>query len=752
MQSIPGFPSDLTSTDPTAEVRVNGVLVDFDSVSVGSDLESAMPSHVAAAGGAVVASTGDVTILPSKDVVTAPNHPWNGSTPSQGSKVTVDAGYGTAMARVFTGGIDNVSGAPSDPAVSAGLIDSVDKLDQRITIPPLLNAAPSLSDDWTFRRAGLSSIYLTDRVLRHCGFYATPRLSGNVAFAAPMMGSAWPEVGTLLTARAQTNPDFSAAFRKTPWGMGLGNGILSYQPKPSTGDGRLSSPFQMVFSRHPHTTMTTFAYWDVRWGNNGVRVYVFDDGRVQARHLVGTASTSIVTMTASHAGDSDTFTVRWLPGGNVTIYASNGNNVNATVPLPAGVETSPMTSIDINSPAEAYIWGGMQASFSTYQHHSFPRTATITQPTKGYGLIATPFFDDVTCADILKAQAEAELAAMWIDEHGVFQWVSRDVLTSTAPVGTLTSTENLLDLPWEVPPKSVFSKVIVESRQANVTRRAKNNLTLWTDSSSSMDNRDESTTFIEPPADEEWGQVVWPPARAAAAPVSELRWGRGSYMGGVVMEEYQDERWASAVELAQTTSTISPQKWLISSKATITANQAIDLRMREHLDFSTQSGRDLAVVRGKWKNQWQDLATTGAATGPPDAPVLNHPVGAWTQDADELKEFADWMASQVTVSAPIIRDVPIIPDTRIQKGDVFWLEDSDVYQVRLKVLVMGLNLSISAGPPVTMDQSITCRIISMERLGVTYEEFNTEGPAVTYQQWQAQGPLPQTYAGFNNTI
>ncbi|KAA0979875.1 hypothetical protein FQ154_01575 [Paeniglutamicibacter gangotriensis] len=752
MQSVPGFPTDLTSSEPTAEVRINGVPVDFEDVSVASDIQSAMPSHVAAAGGSVVASTGDVTILPNKDVITAPNHPWNGSTPTQGSKVTVDAGYGDARARVFTGGIDNVSGAPSDPAVSAGLIDAVDKLDQRITIPPLLNAAPSLSDDWTFRRAGLSSIYITDRVLRHCGFYATPRLSGNVVFAAPMMGSTWPERGVLVSAWAHSDPNASAAFRKTPWGMGLGNAVLAYKPEIGSGNGQLDGPFQMVFSRSLHTTMTTSASWSVMWGNNGVRVAMTSDGRVVAQHVVGkVAGPIILTLSASSAASADTFTVRWLPTGNVTIYASNGQTVTTTVALPSGVTSTPMSDIEIFQPPETSVWGGMQASFSTYQHHQFPRTATITQPTKGYGLIATPFFDDVSCADILKAQAEAELAAMWIDEHGVFQWVSRDVLTSTAPVGTLTSTENLLDLPWEVPPKSVFSKVIVESQQANVTRRAKNNLTLWTDSNSSMDNRDESTTFIEPPADEEWGQVDWPPSRAAAAPVGELRWGRGSYMGGVVMEEYQDERWASAVELAQTTSTISPQKWLISSKATITANQAIDLRMREHLDFSTQSGRDLAVVRGKWKNQWEDLATTGTATGPPDAPVLNHPVGAWIQDAGELKEFADWMAAQVTVSAPIIRDVPIIPDTRIQKGDVFWLEDTDVYRVRLKVLVMGLNLTISAGPPVTMDQSITCRIISMERLGMTYEEFNLEGPNVTYQQWQAQGPLPQTYADFNNT-
>lgn len=724
MQIVPGFPTDLTSVALSAEVRINGVAASFESVSVQSDLQSAMPSHVAAAGGAAVASTGDATILPGADVVASPAHPWNGSAPAQMASVEVDAGYDGAVCRVFTGTIDSVSGAPSSAGVDVGLIDAIDRLDRKVTWEPLLNAAPSLTEgDWTFRRAGLNPTHITDKALRHCGFYATPQASGNVVFSAPMMGSAWPEKGTLVTARAHSDPNASAAWRKTPWGVALGNGILSYAPSPSSGDGRMNATFQMVFCRAEHTTLTDSATWDVKWGTNSVRVWMPADGRIVALALTNGVESGRLTMTAVSAATADTFTVRWLTSGNMTIYASNGSTVTGTVPLPAGISTSPMTTIEINHPQAAYMWGGLQASFSTFQAHTIPRTAVLTPPALLYGLLAFPAVRDRSCAEILKEQAEAELAAMWIDEYGVFRWVNRDILTGTTPAGTLTSTAHLMDLPWEMPPKSVYSKASVISSSPTITRRAKSNLKVWQGSSGTLENLDADTEIITPDGNEDWHQVA-SPLRTATANVNDVKYGRGSYMGGILVQDGVEARWATTTELAQAFARLPGGQYKITSAAALTGGTDVVEQRIFGTEYGSYHGADLPILRAKAKAVWDEKTTTGAVVGPAGGPELQHPVGPWIQDDAELVEFVNWLAVHVTTSAPIVRDVPIVPDPRIQKGDVLWLEDTDKYRVRLKVLVMGTSLTVSAGPPMAMDQSITCRIISVERPWVTLAEHD----------------------------
>lgn len=724
MQSVVGFPTDLTSAEPSMIVRVAGVAVTAESLSVKSTLESAMPSNVAAAGGAVVAATGDATILPGSESVLAPVGPWGVGAPTQGAGVTVEAGYNGKMARIFTGSVDGFSGAPSMPGIDTGLIDAVDKLDRPITMEPILNVAPSLTEgDWTFRRAGLQPTYVTDRLLRHCGFNATPMLSGKVVFAAPMMGSTWPEVGTLTAASAASLPDASAAFRRTPWGLGLGNAKLKYTPTLSGLTGKFDGPFQMVFCRTPHTLITGSATWDIKWGNDGMRVWLPSNGNINALFITNGVESGRVSMTSTAAGNADTFTVRWLTSGNVTIYASNGATATATVPIPASLTTTAMTGVEINQSPETYIWGGMQASFSTYPAHEVPRTAVLSAPALLYSLDAFPAVRDRSCADLLTEQATAELAAMWIDEYGVFRWVNREQLTSAPSSGTLTALDNLLDLPWEVPTKSTFSKVTVESSEATVIRRSKTNLKVWQGSSGSMENLDSNMETIAPPTEKDWHQVGTP-VRASTATVNDIRYGRGSYMGGIIIRDGVENRWATALELKQVFTRVAGGQYKITSSA----EPAVATDLIEQRIFGVQYGsyhnEDLPILRAKAETTWDTKTTTGVSVGPSNAPELSHPVGPWIQDAVELQSFANWLADHVTVSSPIIRDVPIVPDPRIQKGDVFWLEDPSVYRVRLKVLVMGLDLAISAGPPVVMTQSITCRVISVERPWATLAEHD----------------------------
>src|SRR5699024_3070325 len=189
----------------------------------------------------------------------------------------------------------------------------------------------------------------------------------------------------------------------------------------------------------------------------------------------------------------------------------------------------------------------------------------LDPPAYYHSLRAFPFQHDVNCLDLLKTQAEAELAAMWIDEYGNFRWRNRHRLRDAAPVGMLTSQHDLLDLGWQVPVRSVFSRVELNHDVATVTRRGVPSITVSDNRGSSLSNGDEENRFFEPPADQDWHAVATPQWMGASPNLSDIRRGRGSYRGGVIVDDDNNERLAYSSRLHQTWSQISPQRWLLYS-------------------------------------------------------------------------------------------------------------------------------------------------------------------------------------------
>lgn len=724
MQVVPGFPSDLTVASPSARVLVSGVPVEFESVSIRSELESAMPEQVAAGGGAVVAATGDVSILPPASGAGVFSNPWGTRLPSQSATVVVEAGYGEARAKQFTGVFDGGSGSPLDPAVGYNLIDEVDRFDQPITIEPMLNIWPSLTEgDWTYRRAGLSPLYLTNRILRHCGFYATPPMTGGCVLSVPAMGSAWPERGELVSASAISNTAASVARVRSPWGEAWADGKATYNPALGSLSGKLDQTFQMTFMLMNRAGASGNLLFAAYWGTSGFRIAVTGARNISLQKITAGAPTTVITLPGTQITDATTFTARVTPGGSFAIYADNGANVVGTSSLPPAVTTTAMTRVEITVPFENHPAGGFQVGFTDTQSYLYTRTAHLTAPAFYYSLRGFPAVIERNCGELLKEQAEAELAAMWLDENGHFRWVNRNQLVQSDPAGTLTSTANLLDLPWEIASRPMYSKVEVVSREATITYRGRTNITVHQGSSNTMGNGDTDVELIEPGGDEDW-YMVGTPSRVPPAAVADVKAGRGSYMGGILISDGVEERWATATELKQTFTRLPGNRFKLETEATPPGTGDLIEQRIFGVEYGSYHNQSLPLLRAKAKALWEDKTVTGAARGPSRAPVLRHEVGAWIQDAEEIQGLADWLAAQVTVTAPIIRDVPIVPDPRIQKGDVFWLEDTHAYDVRLKVLVMGVSLTVNAGPPVSMDQLITCRIITVQRTGATLGEHD----------------------------
>lgn len=751
MQDVTPWPESFDVSKPVARVIVDGTEMDVKSVSVTSELDSAMPERVAAGGGAVVAATGDATVLRPDDVTDAGFNPWGDARGLvDAAEVVVEAGFrdpatgGVGCARQITGQVSSLSGGALSQSVDLDFVDFATALDRDITIEPLMQLYPNRYDGEPLIGAGLSTLYVTNRIVRHCGFYSTPPLVSGAMVSAPLFGSGVAERGTLVAGRASSGSPNSAAFWGTRWGLGFADGVLEYLPNyGGRGHGRLTATLHASFLRAtPPDSGGQTARITAQWGSasDAVHVYVHASGAVSVRYRDGGTVTVIAEMGPAVLGDSEMFTVSVTPSGEAMIFASNGASVTGQGSLPSRVTGSNMDRVVIDVPDGAPILGGVQVGFSTTRNHTFEPTAHF--PSAIYrAILALPAHINQNCMNLLKDQSEAELSAMWIDEFGHFWWLDRHQLAGSAPRGTLTSLDDLLDLQWSLPARSVFSRVVVEHSAPRITRRTVASVTVADSRGSRLSNTDTETEFYEPAGDEDWHFVDIPQWLGGNIGVGELKRGRGSYRGGVVVnDDDDDERMAYSSNLVQIWEQVHPQKWLLTS----TAQGLLDTEFIEQrfLDdparYGSFAGESVPLIRARGKVQWEPHTTIGGARGPSSAPELTHSVGPWIQNLGNLQDLADFLAEELTEPSVILRDVPLIPDPRIQLGDTFWLVDRSAYDIRLRVVVMGKTLTYeTTGDGVRMSQRVTFKVVSAERLKVTYQEFENAWAPLSYTDLRA---------------
>src|SRR5690606_33916582 len=110
------------------------------------------------------------------------------------------------------------------------------------------------------------------------------------------------------------------------------------------------------------------------------------------------------------------------------------------------------------------------------------------------------------------------------------------------PQGTLTSMDDLLDLAWHVPVRSVFSRVEVEHDVPHVRRSLIPSFTVSSSRGESMTDGHESVQFFEPPASQDWHGLQTPAWLGDAGSVDNylLKRGAGSFRGGVILSGDDD--------------------------------------------------------------------------------------------------------------------------------------------------------------------------------------------------------------------
>src|SRR5690606_37206468 len=125
---------------------------------------------------------------------------------------------------------------------------------------------------------------------------------------------------------------------------------------------------------------------------------------------------------------------------------------------------------------------------------------------------------------------------------------------------------------------------------------------------------------------------------------------------------------------------------------------------------------------GRGKIQWSDeeVAATGAG-GP--GPELVHDAGVWANRTDSkemLERYASYLQSQTASPKPTITGLSIVPDPRLQLGDVITVDSPSLMGVTLTALIVGLSSSFGA----TYEQSLTVRVIEASSTFTTYAEYN----------------------------
>lgn len=737
---------DLVASDVaefTSRILVNGVERETTTWNVDRDLTGDLPDQVVAVHG-VMQATGTIDWTAPEDVSDGARNPWNpsaGWVPARGDRVEIYVSDGVTEWRQFTGVIDQTTGS-TNGGFRSTIVDRVDDLSVEVNHEPLLAIMPPIafdgSEDW--RRIGLHPLYFIDYALRQAGFYATPPQENIANLYAPLQGSLWPHRGTL-----RHHPGHQSTNTLTPWGLGRTNFEATYDP---VSNFPMSDPTQITMMIAPDHAAPADFYLDYGARAHHLRLHV--NASRQAR-----AYKNDVEICRLNLGDA--MVVNMLAKDGVISLRTNLGDEAAGSFSASG---SGMSSIVVNS-AEGSSVAGLQVSHPhhTSQEHQptrwTPSARYDTDSLRLAGIInASPNIENRKAHNLLKEINDALLASMWIDEHGVMQWVMSDRLRMKPAVHTINTLDDVLQLDWETSLLQSASRVRITGKDPAITRGRWRTTILATGGRESLKSGDEVDVFLEAASGEDW---IMPSYSFLEVGSTVGIW--GSYNNpaysvvGLYLTDDGGETERTGLGCDIETTRLGHQKALITYRA---GNWPSDVE--GVIETSPTSGglwpknqrSGIPRIVGMGKIEWIDSSINIEGPGGP-GPELVHDTGYWANrtTSDSTKtNIAEYLASQVTVPQPVIRGLDIAPDPRLQLSDVINIESKDYMGVTLRALVVGKSTGFDN---TGLHQSLTVRIIGSETTFTTFEQFQEELPGanLTYAQWQTLGPTPQTFNQFN---
>lgn len=721
MQDVPAWPATRGVSAPLATVTVNThnrAIIDYSvRASVGTS--------------DVSARTGSITWAPPRDVHQAQDTVLTTGTPRRGDRISIDAGDGDAQARILTGRVDTTASNVPGPLVSE-LIDDWDMLDVEVDVPALTATMHPDVDEGPLREVGLTATWPTQRALSQAGFRATPDGWPGGSVTASLNGSLWPETGEIMA--STTMPSFVPA----PWGDGARGYSVTYRPGArgfQHGDLQIS----FLVGTTPSTAQSLLT---ATFGSDSIQVVVRETGIVQARIWVGGAVTLVASLTAAQMAGTEHVVLRVSSAGVWRLVAGNGQSVTATHSIPSSMIRIPdswTVYVSENSP----VIGGVNFGFaSTPGIPTFTRTAVLSPATgtlsASRAIVSTPV------RDVLRERAQAEQARMWIDARGVFQWRSYTAWGTGNPVRTITDVD-LLGYRLGMDYDSVYSGAIVSHLGPIVDVRSYSTITLYQGNRQVLNAGDRETTVITVPEDEDWPAVDWSmDVLALTGNTPAFNRGKRSWTGATWVIGDGDEKWGSGPgePATFTFEVLDARTWVhtVTVASWMGASESIEIRAVDHesmIDptglWKQWAGYALPVVRGYARVTWLDRKTYGATSTTVILPRLEHDCSWWVQGG-AVQRLADYLAQKYAAPVMTIKGLEIVPDQRIEIGDVLTLTDRTYAGLTARVVVTGIDLSGSHGHA---SMSLDVEVQSATATRKTYADVQAQAGSRTYAQFQA---------------
>lgn len=699
--------------------------------------------------GGITAATGSMTIAPPKDnpVSGRVQTPWTDTTyPARGDRVEIWAVHNGVEAKIFTGRVDDVKGGVDTLEVTLGLVDDYDALGQEIQHTALARMMPPLSTtgDGYQRMTGLLSPWVTSMAARQAGFCSTPPMDAYCLVSAPLQGSTWPERGVLRDSYrhsdvgewskyhpgATTEPDgwlsmtqLIAKYEPDPYNTPYNSGITSARPLSIT----------MMAGRWQSTSSYVAARWDT---GHTLRIACAGNRDLSAQYMApdGTVRT-VAFMSSSTAGDWSIATAQWELFGTgslkVTLYTDTGKTAEGTITAPMGSKTKPIFQVWVYAPSGNYI-AGAQVSFTSLPAATrFRRSASI-QPAKPLrNLNLVPALAMTPAAEILNAQAEAELAALWVDEDGVLQYRDTPTLLGAPVTRTFTSARDVIGLSWSTNSQDVRRKVTVKYRSAAVSIARRSRITVYEGQKSELAVGEDSDIWIDVPDDEEWIQADSTPRTVYGDyNASLMNSGEGSFIGFTGLTKDGDE-----IPILDGTKAVYTLSFNLVGRRGYRAIIGIAQLPSNADRVTTQTrtedatslkkayrGIGLPLIRAMGKGTWADQEATPGVTGPSWATDLSHDAGWFVQDQVVASSLAQTIAEQTKAPYPLLDDLPVRPDPRVQLGDKVRVQDPHRTGLSLLGVVCGIDQSIGAG---SHEMKLSLIVTTVQHAYVTLGEFDS---------------------------
>lgn len=696
---------------PDRDVRHFDVVARFDGgepVQVESMrlTHSMIDGHPSGHGGGM-STSGSITILRDKVASSITPDPWSRRDdfpPKSGTPVTIDVTDGEGQSwRRLTGITERAEGSFSSSAVTIPVRDAVDRLGAAVTSPPVLEVHPPLIDGGDYRRPRMGAEWLLDRAARQSGWFATPQMRWEAVMSAPMVGSAWPEHGTLSSCETTGGGAAPSAEWSTEW-QALRDVSAIWDFTATTTIPELS------MALHPQASGTSMRVQVVTAAGVGAYLLV-DSGMLRYGTINGGTITEVGTLAHGDATRA-ALRVTTTSGGTMGLTVRTDTGLEATA-APAHYDFASLVFSRVRAYGAGVLgWVQVLNDPATRWVLLDPVAAPITARHRLGDTIeqwdAAPHVWDTHAIDLISDWARATCGQAWIDMDGHLQLASREAIDDTAAsVLTLSSRDSLLDVDWEDDGMHVARQVRVTHNHPKIQRGRWASWRVWQGDSQSLRAGEELVATMEIPDDEDWIDLDATPHQVNTS-TTRTDILQNTVIGGMQISDVMDESDIPALFASTSMTKDGDRAWEVRVvvRSDLPSDQSVITAIPDALMSIPRRYRGLPLPDVKARARVYRLERIIMVdTVPGDGATVQlyeHDAGWWTQNGDRRTLLHTYLRYQMGEQQPAPTGVSVAPDLRLELGDVVTVEDADRTGVRVVMLATQIDTDFSAGSGLSM--------------------------------------------------